>query len=128
MFKKHRKILIWSLFEAIIMFLALIDLKDIMPEKWASLDNVRHIGAFAVMIILSRITFSSWSIFEIVIVALIFGVSIEIAQEIFTNGHRKFYWMDLVNNVIGISLGTLILILHQILNRLFHKKLKYTEQ
>ena len=117
MLKKHWKILIWSLFIAVIMLLALIDLNIVIPEKWASMDNVRHIAAFTVLIIISRITFPACSLLKILFMLFVLGITIEVAQELFTNGIRKFYLMDVVNNAIGMTIGIAVVVTADIIKR-----------
>ncbi len=70
---------------------------------------LRHILAFSVFVVLTKITWPRWHVLHVVLAAIGFGVAIEIAQELFTGGARTFHWHDLMNDGIGVVIGLSII-------------------
>ncbi len=106
---KHFKVLIWTFFILSVYALSLISLKEHLPEQVANQWTLRHILAFCVFVILSKLAFPGWSYLKIAIIAFSFGLFIEISQELFTGGRRNFHLSDIINNTIGIICGLIIL-------------------
>ncbi len=73
---------------------------------------LRHILAFSVFVVVTKITWPRWQIWQIVLAAIGFGIAIEVAQELFTAGVRNFHWQDLMNDGIGIIIGLAIILLY----------------
>ena len=117
--QKSIKITIWIIFIIAIFLLAMMDFEGITGRKMNNDFALRHILAFSVYVILSKITWSTWHILKIIFAAISLGIVIEISQELFTAGVRNFHWQDLINDGIGIIIGLIIIILFQLIKRGF---------
>ena len=99
-------ILLWSIYIILIFTLALLPdnpkVFDLSLEKpWI----IRHILAFVVFILLTRITFPKLKWFWLVMIGLGFGLSIELLQLWLTGGVREFSLLDVGYDVVGIAVG-----------------------
>ena len=86
--QKSIKTTLWLLFILAIFLLALLDLEGMTGRDMSNGFALRHILAFSVFVILTKITWPSWKILHVGLAAIGFGIAIEIAQELFTGGAR----------------------------------------
>jgi glycopeptide antibiotics resistance protein len=108
---KHKlTFLLWSIYIILIFTLALLPDNpkafDLSLEKpWI----IRHILAFVVFILLTRITFPKLKWYWLVLIGLGFGLSIELLQLWLTGGVREFSLLDVGYDVVGIAVGMVLL-------------------
>ena len=104
---KHKlTLLLWSIYIILILSLALLPdnpkVFDLSLEKpWI----IRHILAFVVFILLTRITFPRLHFLWLALIGLSFGLAIELLQLWLTGGVREFSWLDVGYDVVGIAVG-----------------------
>lgn len=100
------------LFTTYIVLIFVIALFPNSPQIASSSDlisNIRHILAFVVFILLTRITFPKLKWYWLVLIGLGFGLSIELLQLWLTGGTREFSVLDLCYDVVGIAVGMVII-------------------
>ncbi|MDX9694334.1 MAG: VanZ family protein [Bacteroidales bacterium] len=103
---KTIKLIIWIIFILLITTVSLLSdppsfLEDSFSKPWI----IRHILAFVVFILLTRITFPKLKWYWLVLIGFGFGLSIELLQLWLTGGVREFSLLDLGYDAVGIVVG-----------------------
>ena len=111
--KPLHKTILWCLIMAAIFTLALVRSEKILPVLKLTSSDAEHIYVFASIVILTRFTFPNWRLLNIMLITFCFGMAIEYIQELFTEGLRRFYWIDVINNILGIGTGALFIIIKE---------------
>ncbi len=111
-------VLYWGIFNVCILLMALMNLEGLFPEiNFAKYADTRHVITFVVFVPFSSICFPKLNLFYIIGISLLFANGIEFAQELFTAGVRNFTWSDLWYDFLGISIGVLILLIWETINK-----------
>lgn len=106
---------LWSL---LIIILCSIPAKSIPDAPIAGFDKIVHVGLFVIWSILWLLA-TQGKIIQIIVLGVIFGIGIEIYQQLMPL-HRTFDWWDALADAVGILLGYLIKkILDRYLQRLY---------
>lgn len=104
---------IWSwisivLILTVILFLGVADIRSYIVNYVSNQDKYLHVFTFFALVFITRALFPNFSILKIAIAVLAFSLVLEILQEFISNGLRHFHLSDMLANLLGVALATLI--------------------
>ncbi len=91
-----------------ITLLAVLDLKNHLVIYIANQDKYLHLITFSALFLLARFVFKALAPYKIALLLFLFGLLLEIMQELFSAGARHFHGLDLLFNMLGIAVAWLV--------------------
>jgi hypothetical protein len=88
---------------------AVVDLKNHMVSVIANQDKYLHFITFLSLIFIGTSLFKKSSLVIITGLLFLFGVILELLQELLSNGMRHFHWLDILFNALGMLTALLML-------------------
>lgn len=95
----------------LIVFLALVDLESDFLLVIGKKDKLLHFLTFFFLVFIAKAFFRKIKIGIIAIYVLSFGFILEIAQEFLTHNLRHFHIIDILANILGTTLATIIVVI-----------------